>query len=164
MITIQCSFDLQLKRSPKLLLKTATLHAIFPIIIFLPNALNLSLYILQKANLLGAHGQPDLTPYIVDGVAGAVIGLSSLSVIGTLPPWIAYAAGRNGLRVSCLLRFYSLTEIEGFNFNDILIGDLCWALSKQLQLLSGLESSRESVSLPCCPCQVQKVKTIQIHF
>ena len=89
----------QLSKGGRNLLKRATINAVFPLVLFMPNAISLSLYILQKANFLGAQGQPNFTPLIADGVAGAVIGLSFTCVLGTLPPYIAYASGKAGVRV-----------------------------------------------------------------
>ena len=65
----------------------------------LPNAIALSLYVLQKTSFMGAQGQPHLTLVVADGIAGAVIGLVVVSVSGFLTPWVAYACGK-GLRVS----------------------------------------------------------------
>lgn len=70
----------------------------WPILVMLPNALSLSLYVLQKTSFMGAQGQPDYTPIAADAVAGIVVGLATLSVIGFLVPWIATACGKS-LRV-----------------------------------------------------------------
>lgn len=92
-------FDLQLEVPARKLLTRATITSIWPTIVMLPNAIALSSYILQKSSFTGAQLQPNFTIFVADGVAGAVIGLATLSSIGFLTPWIAYASGKS-LRVS----------------------------------------------------------------
>lgn len=88
--------------APFKLLKLATINSVFPILVFLPNAIALSSFVLQKTSFMGAQGQPSYTPFIADGVAGAVIGMVVISATGNLTPWIAYACGK-GLKVYNLL-------------------------------------------------------------
>ena len=66
----------------------------------MPTTISLSLYMLQKASFLGAQGQPYFTAFVADGVAGALIGLCVVALLGFLPPWIAHAYGKRGLMVS----------------------------------------------------------------
>ena len=61
---------------------------------FLPNAIALSTYVMQKASLMGAQGKPAFTCLLADGVAGLLIGMVVISVTGFLVPWIVFASGR----------------------------------------------------------------------
>lgn len=84
--------------------RKATISCVWPIIVLLPNALALSMFVLQKSSFMGAQGQPDYNFIAVDAVAGGVIGLMVVSLTGFLTPWIAFASGK-GLRRSVLLLF-----------------------------------------------------------
>ena len=89
----------------------------------MPNAIALSSYILQKSSFTGAQGQPDFTLFIADGVAGAVVGLSTLSTVGFLTPWIAFASGKS-LRVS-----HSSCQCSSFKACDVIDDANCCVTS-----------------------------------
>ena len=75
------------------LLKIVTAISVLPIIVFLPNAIALSVYVLQKTTLMGSVGSPPYSSFVADGVAGVLIAAVVISVVGCLTPWIAYASG-----------------------------------------------------------------------
>jgi hypothetical protein len=60
----------------------------------LPGCLALTLHLLQKSSFMGAVEPAALQPYIIDTALGALLGLSTLTVIGYMVPWLAAALGR----------------------------------------------------------------------
>lgn len=84
---------LQLEATPAKLLKVSTIVSLLPITMFLPNAIALSTYVMQKASFMGAQGSPAFSSLLADGAAGVLIGVVVVGVSGFLLPWIVFAAG-----------------------------------------------------------------------
>jgi len=88
----------QLEQAPGKLLRTATINCVFPALIFLPNGIALSTFVLEKTSLMGAQGGR-YNAVVADAVGGGVVGMLVISALGFLTPWIVHACGK-GLRVS----------------------------------------------------------------
>lgn len=85
---------LQLEATPAKLLKVSAVVCLLPVTMFMPNAIALSTYVMQKASFMGAQGKPAFSLLLADGVAGLLVGMVVISVTGFLVPWLAFACGR----------------------------------------------------------------------